>query len=63
MPFTPREKIFLLVIKKSHKLLLHYSNLLNMHDGGKRKIPKSYHRWIARIREVEERRVNEAEKI
>ncbi len=56
---TERERNLILVVKESHKLLRHYSELLNMYDQGKRKIPKNMHSWIAKIlRREKERKAN-----
>ncbi len=39
---------------ESHRLLAHYSELLNQHDGGERVIPEKLEDWIARVRETKE---------
>lgn len=38
----------------SHALLRHYSELLNQHDGGSRKIPEALEDWIDRCERVAE---------
>lgn len=42
-------KIITVALIESHKLLCHYAKLLNMHDGGKREIPKDFYEFIKRF--------------
>lgn len=39
-------------LKEALRLMSHYAKLLNMHDGGKRKVPITADKWIERINEL-----------
>lgn len=41
-------------LKESIKLQRHYAYLLNMHDGGRRRLFENYEEWIERLRETKE---------
>jgi hypothetical protein len=42
-------KVLMIALQESVKLQGHYAELLNMHDGGKRRVFASPTEWIARL--------------
>ncbi len=41
-----------IALKESLKLQAHYAALLNMHDGGQRRIIPTIEEWLARLKET-----------
>ncbi len=41
-----------IALQESVKLQAHYAQLLNMHDGGRRRIFPDVAAWVARLRET-----------